>query len=96
VIHYELILFYAIGFTPSDAIKRLGCSRSSAYRMHTVYRRAGQRLGEQLFRDKSVSLGGKYRATNPGEGRKIKGRPRREKKMCLVKNGKGGYDEVWL
>jgi len=38
--HYELILFYACGFKPKDAISYLKVSRSSAYRFHRIYRDA--------------------------------------------------------
>jgi len=43
VIHYELILLYAIGFTPKDIIRTFGYSRGTAYRFHRIYRLARKR-----------------------------------------------------
>ena len=45
MVHYELILFYALGFKPTDAIKRFNVSRSSAYRMYHHYREGLHRIG---------------------------------------------------
>ena len=48
VIHYELILFYALGFTPRDAIRDFGYSRTSAYRFYKIYRLAGKKLANRF------------------------------------------------
>jgi len=52
--HYELILFYACGFRPKDAIRLLGTSRTSAYRGHRIYREAGLKLRKALLETLSV------------------------------------------
>jgi len=41
--HYEILLLYCSGLRPKDVID-LGFSRSSAYRWHAIWRKAGQRL----------------------------------------------------
>lgn len=52
--HYEILLLYSAGLRPKDVI-RLGFSRSSAYRWHSIYRRAGKRLRNHIQSRNSVS-----------------------------------------
>jgi len=51
-IHYELILLYACGLTPKDAVK-LGFSRGSAYRFFRIYRLARKRVASIISRGNS-------------------------------------------
>lgn len=97
MIHYELILIYAVGFSPSDAIRQFGYSRGSAYRFYRIYRDARKRAVSRLTCRNSISPDRTHKATNQGEGRKKSGRPRREKKPCMILNKETGeYEEVWL
>jgi len=69
--HYELILFYACGFRPKDAIKILGTSRTSAYRGYRIYRDAGQSLRKALLCSKSVPPAQESRVNNLDDLRPI-------------------------
>ena len=78
-IHYELIILYQIGFSPSELIKRFGYSRGSAYRFYRIYRDARKRACELIISGNSVSPRGKHRVNNRGEKRSKKCVSRREK-----------------
>ena len=54
MIHYELFIYFMLGWKPKDVAKRVGCSRGSAYRMYRNYRRALKRVGiiEKALRPK--------------------------------------------
>lgn len=96
MIHYELLLLYAIGCTPKDAIK-LGFSRGASYRFYRIYRVAGKRLSTRLIDRNSDSPRRTNKTTNQGEGRKKIGRPRREKGPAYIRNPETGeYDKVML
>lgn len=43
--HYELIIYYCMGFKPRDAIDNLGVSKSSCYRAYANYRKGLLSLG---------------------------------------------------
>ena len=43
--HYELVLYYALGYKPKDAIKKFKVSRSTAYRAYRNFREGLHRLG---------------------------------------------------
>jgi len=48
VIHYELILLYALGCSPGDVVRDFGYGRSTAYRFYRIYRLAGKQLTDRL------------------------------------------------
>lgn len=62
VIHYELILLYAAGFSPRFVVRNFGYSRGSAYRFHRIYRDAGKRLTAMFAHRNSVSPGREQKA----------------------------------
>lgn len=81
MIHYELILLFALGFAPKDVIRGFGYSRGSAYRFYRIYRDARKRAVSRLTCGNSVSPAERSRATNLGEKRKRVRRSRGEKPM---------------
>lgn len=86
--HYELILFYASGFSPSDCIKDFGYSRSSAYRFHSIYRKARKTFVQVVKCRNSVPLGERRRTNNLGSLKQKKRVPPKEKwEMQLRDNG---------
>ena len=96
LIHYELLFFYLLGFSPRELTK-MGYSRGSVYRFHRIYREAGKRARERLLCGNSVSPEGKHRANDQGQTRKRIGRPPREKSKCWVRNpDTQEMEEVWL
>lgn len=58
VIHYELILLFALGFSPSDLINEFGFSRRAVYCFHRIYRDAGQKAAAAIVYRDSVMRGG--------------------------------------
>jgi len=52
--HYELILLYHYGIRPKDAIRKLGYSRSSAYRFSQIYREARKKATTVILSNFSV------------------------------------------
>jgi len=66
MVHYELILFYALGLNPRDAVEYLGYASRTAYRWHRIYRLAAQRCAERLGIDYSMPSSG----TNNGKSQK--------------------------
>jgi len=58
VTHYELILLYALGFRPNDAIRECGYSRTTAYRFYRIYRDAGKQLTRMLRTQPSIPSSG--------------------------------------
>jgi len=62
MIHYELILFYQLGFRPKDVINTFGYPRGSAYRFYRIYRIAGERARNTITRRNSGSPGREQKA----------------------------------
>jgi len=88
VIHYELILLYASGLTPKDAINHLGYPRGSAYRFHRIYRNARKRATAIITHRNSVSPGREQTQKNLDHLPRKKGRPPAEKwEWTLEKDG---------
>jgi hypothetical protein len=96
VIHYELILLYASGLSPSDVTRTFGYSRGTAYRFHRIYRDAGKRLSAMLTHRNSVTPKREHKPKNLDALRKKKGRPPAEKKPVLIRREDGEYDRVML
>lgn len=94
LIHYELILMYAVGFHPKDVIREFGYSRSSAYRFHRIYRDARKEARNRLSRRISVSPDRETRANKLGELRKRKKRSQDENKAkSFIRLEDGSYAE---
>lgn len=66
MVHYELILLYAAGISPKVAIRKLGYSRSSAYRLHRIYREARKRVEQTILSINSVPPAKEKKLNNPG------------------------------
>jgi len=87
-IHYELILLYAIGFSPKDVIRYYGYSRGSAYRFHRIYRDARKRAATIITHRNSVSPGRERKAKHLDHLPRKKGVSSKEKWIwTLEKDG---------
>jgi len=88
VIHYELILLYAAGFTPRFVINNFGYSRGSAYRFHRIYRDAGKRLTTMFAHRNYVTPEREHKTKHLDHLPRKKGRPPGEKwEWTLEKDG---------
>lgn len=90
VVHYELLLYYAVGGTPRGACK-IGYSRGASYRFWKIYREAGKRLLKVLQAGNLGSPAERNRPTNLGEKRSVRRRSSGGKRPKSCK----GCAQIW-
>ena len=91
-VNYELILLYLYGFKPQDVIRKLGFTRSSAYRFYRIYREARKRANHLIISTDSVSLG-KERRVNSLDALRAKKMRIAKRELAETRTGKV---ETWI